>query len=93
MESDVKEASFFLPIKETTIYPPYRENCHVVPTVMSVNALQDRLLIGGSHMLKLYKVTDDLQLSLLEKNLAHKFHPLARSTIKDVAWNPRTLEH
>jgi len=86
-----KEASLQLLLQES-IYLPHKESFNIVPTVMSVNATQDRLLIGGSHMLKLYKITDNMCLSLLEKNLSHKFHALSRSTIKDVAWNPRMIK-
>lgn len=92
IKSTPKEVSLQFPVKEMPIYSPHKENFNIVPTVMSVNSGQNGLLIGGSNMLKLYKITEAMRLTLLEKNLSHRFHSLSRSTIKDVSWNPRNVE-
>ncbi len=74
--------------KDEPVFPPHVEQFHVAPTAMSVNSADTRVLIGGSHMLKLFEISNDMRLVALDKDVPDKFRSLSRSTIKDIAWNP-----
>jgi len=75
-------------IKELPIYPQSSESFHGIPNSISVNSTQDKLLVAGNNMLKLFDITKEMKITVSEKGLPERARCISKSIIKDIIWCP-----